>query len=239
MSGLRGSLLVGIAIVGAAVLVYCLSFPAVSYRYRLSITIRVDGNPYSGSSVIEVWRQFAPGWFQAFVHGSGESVEVRGQAVFIDLGNRGALIAALADTYNHCVVAADDLVGRAFEPAEQRHRCVPGYSASYAYERSLPEKRGSINLTPDNLPAFLWFPDKTDLASVREIEHSQFSSVIGGMAELVSAQIEITSDPLVFDVDKKLPAYVKLTEPPVGRNFYTSPAGLRLICYQFLMQGVP
>lgn len=83
------------ALIGGVLLAAIYIFGAsnvYAYRYRLSVAIEIDGQVYSGSSVIEVrWvgsrlplpdvGKFAP--------------VVVGQAVYVDVGKRGAVIATL------------------------------------------------------------------------------------------------------------------------------------------------
>jgi hypothetical protein len=43
-----------LALIVAAVVVYSVAFPSVSVRYRLTLEAQVDGEPKTGSGVIEV-----------------------------------------------------------------------------------------------------------------------------------------------------------------------------------------
>lgn len=82
----------------------------------------------------------------------------------------------------------------------------------------------SASLTPDNMPLFVWFADKTDLESGREVKPENFSSVIGDRAHLVSVKVQITNDPIVIDIPEKLPLYKKLPQPPEIILWNGSPA---------------
>jgi hypothetical protein len=225
-------------LIATAILWYKWSFPTVSYRYRLTVAVEAGGQVHTGSSVIEVDYQFWPELFQRLVGGNPGQGSVRGQGVLIDLGAQGVLVAALGgENGDYCTVNALYLVGRAYEPANARRRCVSGYALSLENERALSQKQGPINLTPDNLPAFFWFANPADLASAREVKPADFASVIGDAARLVSAQIEITRDPVVIDIDKKLPAYTLLRGPPNNGNDYRTPDGLVLGWRQFISKG--
>jgi hypothetical protein len=195
-----------------AVILFQWAFPIASYRYRLTVSVEVDGQVHSGSSVIEVWHRFNPRtlWHAVGVYNDG----IRGQAVLVGLGSRGILVAALAGQDRGCTVDARYLVGRAYEPASDRKPCVIGYPATIENERALAQRHGSIELTPDNLPAFIWFSDDANLNTAKMLEPADFAAVIGDSARLVSAQIEITNDPVVIDLDTKLPLYRGLPPPP-------------------------
>jgi hypothetical protein len=86
------------------------------------------------------------------------------------------------------------------------------------------------------MPAFYWFSNPADLAGSKEVKPADFASVIGDATRLVSAQVEITRDPLVIDIDKKLPAYATLTATP-DKGDYTTPGGLTLGWRQFISKG--
>src|SRR5262245_61484699 len=76
---------------GAAVVGYRYKYPNYVYRYRLTLNIEVDGKIHSGSSVIEVK------WRSGPVIGDGGPFggSVKGQAVAVDLGDRGVVVATL------------------------------------------------------------------------------------------------------------------------------------------------
>jgi hypothetical protein len=218
---MRKFAVVAISIVLVAVAWYWWNFPTVSYRYRLTAAVQVDDQVYSGSSVIEVWRRFNPRWLPpaAGMYNEYDS----GQAVLIDLGERGVLAAALSGVldasgqiHDRCTIDARYLVGRAYESPATRRPCAPGYPVSFANERALARKHGPVELTLDNMPAFVWFSDKTDFRTAKMVKPNDFASVIGDSARLVSAQIEITSDPVVIDIDQRLPLYKDLPQPPRG-----------------------
>ena len=84
-------LLVVALFVGAGV-AFCQGvFPTYSYRYRLTLKVEIDGKVRTGFSVIEVRFVGHPEF-----PGAGRfSPEVAGQAVFVDLAERGAIVAVL------------------------------------------------------------------------------------------------------------------------------------------------
>jgi hypothetical protein len=205
---MRKFLIVVLILIVAAVGWYKLSFPTVSYRYRLTVAVEADGQIHSGSSVIEARYQFNPEWAVAAFNGVQYHPTVFGQAVFIDLGARGALIAALGGDYD--AITSELLVPRAYEPADLRRR-GRGVPITRESIEEISQQRGSVDLTPDNLPPFYWFSNPADLTSRKLVEPKNFASVIGDSTRLVSAQIEITHDPVIIDIDKKLSACSNLS----------------------------
>jgi hypothetical protein len=211
-------------LIAAAVGWYKWNFPTVTYRYRLTINVEVDGKVHSGSSVIGVAYSFnkkglPPSWGMYNEY-------VSGQAVLIDIGEHGALVATLWGPtyasglkYNNCAVDAGELVGRAHEPSATRRPCENGYPVSVENEIAISQMQGPVDLTSDNMPTFIWFADKDHPESASILKPSEFSAVIGDAARLVFARVEITSDPVVIDIDKRLPLYKKIPQPPRGGAF--------------------
>ena len=79
------------AVVGAMAL-YMIAYPSISLRYRLTLEAEIDGQTKSGSGVVEVtYRKRS----SVGAVGRDVSPSVRGEAVTLDLGARGALFALL------------------------------------------------------------------------------------------------------------------------------------------------
>lgn len=230
---MRKLAIIVLILIGSVIGWYKWSFPTVSYRYRLTVAVEVDGQIHPGSSVIELLFRFNPKWLPPA--GGTYNVFVTGQAVLIDLGARGALVAALAgDPYDRSIINASLLPSRAFLPALWND---PSDSPTTPKnQRAISQMKGSADLTYGGMPAFYWFSNPGDLASAKQVKPAQFASVIGGAARLVSAQIEITHDPIVVDIDKKLPAYATLIAPP-NKGVYIAPGGLTLGSGMFIARS--
>jgi hypothetical protein len=188
---------------------YRWEFPTASYRYKLTIAVESDGQIHSGSSVIEAWYRFNPPWAAAI----GKQIEsaIQGQAVLINLGGRGALIAALhsGTASGHVGVSASELAGRAFLPA-LAPRNASGFPGTPENIRALSQMHGAVDLVSSNLPLFIWFSNLADPNTARMVKSPEFASVIGDETRLVSARVEMTHDPIVIDLDKQLPWYNRL-----------------------------
>lgn len=179
---------------GAAIVLYNAIYPTYTYRYRLTISVEVDGQTRTGSSVIEVR------WIgQPNIPDAGSSVpRVRGQAAFVDLGPRGALVATLVngESYGPAADGAVNalwLVPRAFKT---------GLSGD-DFQR-LPTLSGRKDLATDNFPRLLWFPTTEDWKTARVVKPQNISTVIGTNARIVAAYVEITRDPIVLNIDDHL-----------------------------------
>jgi hypothetical protein len=185
-------------------------FPTASYRYRLTIAVEVDGQVHTGSSVIEVRYRFYP-QFMWPVDGLYR-IKAFGEAAVVEVGPHSALVATLGGSRDQTTVAGDFLAARALQPFAKQG--AGWYAATLERVRALSQITESVDLTPDNMPFFIWFPDKNDPGSGRETKPGNFSSVIGDGAHLVSAKVQITNDPIVIDIPQKLPLYEKLPQPP-------------------------
>ncbi len=232
LKGILAFFFVLIAGVAAIVVWIWLSFPTTSYRYRLTIVVELDGRVHSGSSVIEVRYRFFPEFFSQLANGNQYERSVAGQAVLVELGERGVLIAALGDNGDHTTVAADALAGRAFQPNARQY--LGGYKATFDGVRALSRSQGRIALAMDNLPPFIWFSDSANPATGRLIKPREFANVMGDKAGLQSAEIEITRDPVIIDIDKKLPLYRALL---ANNGFMKLSTGLVLNWGMFVAPG--
>jgi hypothetical protein len=213
----RGTVFVALLLVG---LYGCFkaTFPTYANRFRLTMAFNIDGQVYSGSSVIEVrWQDQ-----QVFLPNMPYAPNVRGQAVFNDLGRRGAIVAALQASQgpNNGSVGVQELTLRAFDTA------IP----------ELPRLTGLRNLAPNNMPRLIWFSNVDDEKSARIFSIKDLPKMFGPTARLDAAFIEITSDPVIIDIDQKLPWYRALVERQ--KSGVISGPGFELSCEMFV-EGSP
>jgi hypothetical protein len=186
-----------------------------SYRYRLTVSIAIDGQLHTGSSVIEVnWRPRPD-----FGNGPGYLPSIRGQAVFVDLGARGAIVAAL-----QVAAARPDLTNG---PWNAEWIAPRAFHMSVTPE--LPDLRmeGRRQLARDNMPQLIWFSDPNDPTTARKVLPDDVRTLIdpnGGF----EADIEITGDPIMIDIDKKLPWFNTLSGGPPNFGVIYLPSGLAL-----------
>lgn len=180
-------------IIGGIVLWYKSSFPTYTYRYRIIVNVDTPDGVRSASSVIEVRIQTQPkvGDVGAYYH------HVRGEAVFVDLGNGKNIIALLAGGPNGSYVDYPQYV-------------VPGHFGGGYSDEIL---RGYVNLTggwalplnePKRLPTFVTFTDLNDPLSARVVPPNQFESVFGPGTRLRDVTIEMTKDDVTRRIEGKI-----------------------------------
>jgi hypothetical protein len=217
-------------VVGCALAWLYFSFPTVSYRYRLTVAVETDGEVHTGSSVIGLLFRFHPKWLGPSA--GTYNVLVTDQAVLINLGQRGALVVALGSyPYDPSIINASLLPSCAFLPVVWKD--PSDTPTTLENQRAISQARGPVDLGPGCMPAFYWFSNPADLAGAKQVKPADFVTVIGDATRLVSAQVEITRDPVVTDIDTKLPAYATLMAPPAN-GVYTTPGGLTLGWRQFI-----
>lgn len=199
------------------------SHPTYIHRYRLTVHIEIDGKVHTGSSVIEVR------WVgQSYVPGVGSFLpRIKGQAAFVDLGSRGAVVAAL-------------ITGQTSQEKPDGSRSAI-WLASLAFgnpstnERlaELPHLRGQRSLAPDNMPRFIWFANPADPTSARKFTPDEIGALFGPTARL-TASVEITSEPILIDISKKLPWYQEWANAYRARGPMYLPNGTVLSRYMFV-----
>jgi hypothetical protein len=81
------------AIIVGVVVLWMTAFPGVTVRYRLTLEVELNGERKTGSSVSEVSYRKNP---QLLGASANTVAEVRGEAVWVDLGERDALLGLLA-----------------------------------------------------------------------------------------------------------------------------------------------
>jgi len=210
-------------VIVALVVAYKMTFPTYSYRYRLQLTLEMDGKAYPGSSVIEVnWRCGLK------IADSGCAAGLDGQATVIDLGSRGALVATLH-------------TGEQNTAAPQRGTdavflCSNAFGNHSTHEElpALANLTGRRNLSAANFPYLVWFSNPLDSKSARKVTSESLSSTIDPTARFSEASVEITRDPIVIDIASKLPWFPALLREQRGKAITTWPGRFQLVYNMFV-----
>jgi hypothetical protein len=91
-----------------------------------------------------------------------------------------------------------------------------GFGTSVDELTNFLKLRGRRDLTADNLPRLLWFPDPQEATSAQELSLSNISAQIGPSVRFAGATVEIADDPIVIDIREKLPWIKSLEGKPPG-----------------------
>lgn len=177
-----------------------LAYPTYTYRYRMTVEVMADGVLHSGSSVIEVTLQKQP----VIIWGVIPVLpSVRGEAVFVDLGQGRNVIGLLATgPYGQNVGYPAGLVSALFG-LRLDDVDLPIYPALHG-RRELPE-----NL----LPTFVTFADLNDPKTARAVSANDFERVFGKGVRLEHVWLAMTTDPVTTQIDTKLPWWKRRGRP--------------------------
>lgn len=190
--GCLTALVVVAAIIGGGVLWYRSAFPTYTYRYRIIVNVETPEGVQSASSVIEINEVFQP----RIGDSPSSQSQVRGEAVFVDLGNGKNVVALLAGGQNGAGVDYPwGIVFKTFKIDGNNHDMLRAMESS-------TERRV---LSWDHYPTFVTFTDLKDPLSARVVSQGQFESVFGPGTRLRDVTIEMTKDDVTRGIEKKLP----------------------------------
>jgi len=216
-----GMIVIAALVVGFAVW-WTVAYPSGTWRYKMTVTVETPEGLKSGSAVREVHVQ--RGW--APLPEMKPSVSLKGEAIAVDLGERGVLFALLH-----------------------------GYRLGYNYARSLPFyvfpsgrggttvaglkyystlKAGPVDISPEWYPKFVHFKDSADPKTVKlvlEMEpcidpetvrssnasycitKDRFAEIYGEGVRLKSVTVEMTDEEVTRGVvERYMPSYANQRE---------------------------
>lgn len=223
-----------------------LAYPSHTHRYRLTLEVEADGEVRSDSGVVEVsWRRQPKILPQVL-----EWTEtVRGQAVPVDLGRHGLLLAVLAGAGPRELwgVSAPYLAMRAFAGKAPGLRPLlpswrgpglgmypPGEGA--AVTARLPAGSRAA-LDADSMPQLTWLSDPNDRTTARPVPPGELPTAIAPGVRLRCMAVEITRERVTTNLGKRLPwlaEFVRMTRK--GPQSF-SPGAYQLTWYA-LSKGV-
>lgn len=172
-----------LAVLGIAIIGFNIVYPSVAVRYRLTLNAEVDGKPVSGSSVVQVLYETG---FQ-FATESAATIRVEGEAVVLDLAERGMLFALLKAGQDERSIP-QTIVFRAFN--------FPGGALPLPASdgiRQLARLSGKVNLPLANLPLLVRFRDLNDPLTVERVDPQNLEAAFGPGVKLTGATLEIVA----------------------------------------------
>ncbi|HWK93828.1 MAG TPA: hypothetical protein VNR39_00255 [Pseudolabrys sp.] len=185
---LAKALLLIALVIGGAVAWYTIKYPTYVYRYRMTVEVAVSGKVHSGASVIEVRIATQP-------HGGDVPPyvpHVRGEAVFVDLGEGRNVIALLA-------------AGPVAENVNYPDQIVPAlFDVPFENWAALSGMRGTKEVPISKLPTFVTFSNLDDPKTAHIVSLYDLEKEFGPDVQFKRVSIEITEDPVTRNLDKKL-----------------------------------
>lgn len=180
-----------VLVVGGTFAWWRVNYPTYTYRYRMTVEVDVRGETKSGSSVIEVSLSKQPAFLPEV---PSVATTVRGEAVFVDLGDGRNVIALLAS-------------GPHGTDVNYPQHVVPlHFKLSYA-DRELvkfPQLQGRWDLERAR-PTLVSFTDLNDPMTARVVEPDEFEQVFGPGVRFKRAFIEMTGDAVTRGIERRLP----------------------------------
>ncbi len=175
------------------------AFGGYSLRYRLTLEAMVEGRPVTGSGVIQVDYSKRPPLLPQVER---VMYSVHGEAVVLDLGDRGVLFALLKD--------GSLRTGRDSPRRGEPRMIVPvawwdrGIRGPEDVDR-LGQLQGRRELGFDALPMLVRFENLNDPASVKLVEPVDLAASFGPGVTLSRVTVEITRDPVTTAIEQRLP----------------------------------
>jgi hypothetical protein len=180
------------------------------WRYRYTIDIETPEGIKSGITVREVF--FPPADKNIYV-GSNKGV-ARGEAVYIDLGQRGVVFAIMQDTAN-ARNRFKSLVQTVF-PTVPKVYDQERYQEVLKHYHNLRGVKGDV--PPRNYPMFVHFKDLNDPQSIElvyerkrgsrrdmeQVDADRFEEVFGEGVRIKNITMEMTDEPLEWKLENKL-----------------------------------
>ena len=203
----------------AATLVLPLAGCAKTYRWRqkLTVTVATPTGDRSGSAVTEVRAKLT----NSIGAGWGASVNRKGEAVVVDLGNGKYLFGLQGELTNY-------LAQTAFKDS------LPSDTVENIWAK-LEQMQGSrVELSPSLYPMLVTFGDLTDPKSVKGVKPSDLAASFGPGYALKSITLEITDEPVTEGVVEKLLPWIGNPAVMENPNWGQIPESARRLLGGFL-----
>lgn len=190
----------------------CTGMSPVDLRYRVDISVDVNGKEYSGSGVIED-RAYCQKMLSGLANGVECNQHVIGEAVPVDLGARGLLFLTLTGTQ----YIPRDASGHDVEYAVDAWQILTpifkqagfGFRNREAF-RAVAAGSASVQLPFDGLPMLVRFDDLSNPLTVHRVDPANLAASFGPGVELKRVTVSITQAPVSHGIALRLPWVRKL-----------------------------
>jgi len=190
-----GFIALGVLIIGT-VAAFAMSdmFISGTWRYKMTVIVETPEGIKTGSAVREISNRVTP--LDDFPQESGNPASIKGEAVVVDLGDRGVLFALISDK-------SDSEFYQAF-PAPNNG---PTTAKGIKYYRSLePGLKAPLDPTKyPGYPKLVTFEDINDPKSVQGLTKDNIAEFFGDGVSIQEITLEITDEPVTNKVLNFLP----------------------------------
>lgn len=168
-------------LLGIGVGLWLYLFPSYSWHQKMTVEVEVDGQLYSGFSVVGVSTTRHPDWLP--VEGSYDS-KMWGEAVVLELPENRYLFALIQHAiYLAPKVFQDKMDGSLSESGERWARII----SNLREERDIASK---------DYPLLVTFRDLTDPKTVQKVDPENLAATFGSGVSLKRITLEITDEPV-------------------------------------------
>ena len=210
------------AVLISTILLTSCGTPLPTYRYRLTVTAQTPEGVRQGSSVIEV-RTTEVGK-HALPQDRGLRKHVEGEAVVVDLGQRGLLVAMLRDRSGQGWPAfvLHSLLRPPASPMGETDRQHFDRVLALRGLHDLPRVTGTGATRMDNYPVLLRFPADGATVGAAPVNPDALAAAFGPGVALTRITIEPTDAPITRRIRKRL-TWLSDDEKRLGAKFRANP----------------
>jgi hypothetical protein len=200
-----------LAMVLALTVCGCGSSPRAA-RYRFIVEVEDNGRTASGSAVQEEDCVFNDGLLRM---GNALNCGVKGEAVVVDLGEKGLLFVLL--TRDPSRRRTSDSPWGLFEYANRNLFDPVGVTAA-AFDR-MASNRATVTLDALHMPMMVRFRDVNDPTSAELVDPEHLDASFGSGVKYSQASIAITDDPVTTGIERWLP-WIKGLRGSIGKGLH-------------------
>ena len=197
-------------------------YPSGHWRYRMTVTVETPEGIKTGSAVREVQAYREP---EIFPQQPGGHASIRGEAIAVDLGERGILFGLYEqpDNPDYSYQIMLDMFPMPDEKYGGGGLTVKGINY-YSHLQT-----GKADLPISKLPLLVRFRDIRDPKTVEQVDPRNLTASFGEGVRLGTVTIEPTDDPVTTGIEKRLPWFKEFHNKHFdGERFETIKAKNRL-----------
>lgn len=238
-----GSILALIIVLALSVLISTVSG---TWHYKMTVNINTPEGLKSGYSVREVSNSASPILNAVRLPDTGNSAKVRGEAVVVDLGERGVLFALLKGYYAgdterilYHVIGGDTTI-EGIKSLNDRQR-QPPIPVPLKDKNYYPMLATFTDLNdPRTVTPVITMKNVGEPGNVMDVDNDRFEELFGAGVSLHSITIELTDEPITWGIEKYLPwlpdRFINRARGYISAspdNYLSDPTGLRLTGIEF------
>jgi hypothetical protein len=210
-----------------------------THHFRLSLSVETPDGVRTASSVLKVTYR----WVQTLGSGPATGYDLKGEAVFLDLGQGRNIIMLLAHG-----PTGDSVDAIAWLPTSALLGLPSGWSAFEALANGGKKLAGSTELKPPLIPTIITFSDLKDPATARVITPEDYGYLFGAGTRFKGVKLEmvpvgiwplnligITGTPVTRGIEGKM-AFLTTQPEPLRRVIHDMPPRFQTGFSQFIRE---